>query len=71
MFADLKKCVWNDYVLSKEEYPRAVTAFHSLLLKYQPNYNSNKNYQSNGVSNQLIFAQRGKTGDEKGDGKEK
>ena len=47
-----------------------MTAVQSLLLKYQPNYNSNRNYQSNGVRNQLIFVQRGKTGDNKGNRKE-
>ena len=70
-FADLKKRVKNDYVLNKAEYPRTVTAVQSLLLNYQPNYNSHRNSQSKGVSNQLMFAQRGKTGDNKGDGKEK
>ena len=70
-FADLKKRVENDYVLNKSEYPRTVTSVHILLLNYQPNYNSNRNFQSNGVSNQLMFAQRGKTGDDEGDGKYK
>ena len=55
-FADLKKRVKNDYVI---------------LLKYQPNYSSNRNYQSNGVRNQIMFAQHGKTGDGEGVGKEK
>ena len=70
-FADLKKRIENDYVLNKAEYPRTVTAVQSLLLNYQPNYNSHINYQSNGVSNQLMFAQRGKNGDNEGDGKYK
>ena len=48
-----------------------MTAVQSLILSYQPNYNSNRNPQSNGVSNQLMFAQHGKTGDDEGDGKEK
>ena len=48
-----------------------VAAVQSLLLNYQPNYNSNKNSQSNEVSNQIIFLQRRKTGEDKGDGKEK
>ena len=39
-FAELKKRVKNDYVLNKAEYPRTVTAVQSLLLNYQPNYNS-------------------------------
>ena len=70
-FADLKNRIENDYVLNKAEYPRTVTAVQSLLLNYQPNYNSHRNSQSNGVSNQLMFAQRGKTGDNEGDRKEK
>ena len=68
-FSDLKKCVENDYVLNKVEYPRTFTAVQSLLLNYQPNYNSNRNSQSNRVSNQLMFAQRGKTGDNEGERK--
>ena len=47
-----------------------MTAVHILLLNYQPNYNYNRNSQSNGASNQLMFAQRGKTGDDEGNGKE-
>ena len=39
-----------------------VTAVQSLILNYRHNYNSNRNSQSNGVGNQLIFAQRGKLG---------
>ena len=70
-FADLKKRIKNDYMLNKAEYPRMVTSVQSLLLKYQPSYNSHRNSQSNGVINQLIFTQRGKTGDNKGDRKEK
>ena len=65
-FDNLKKRVENDYVLNKSEYPRTVTTVHSLLLNYQPNYNSNVNFQSNGVSTQIMFAQRGETGDDKG-----
>ena len=61
-FVDLKKRVGSDYVLNKAKYPRTVTAVQSLLLRYQHNYNANRNYQSNGVRNQLMFAQRGKTG---------
>ena len=49
----------------------AVTAVQSLLLNYQPNYNSHRNSQSNGVSNQLMFAQRGKNGDNEGNRKDK
>ena len=48
-----------------------MTTVQSLLLDYQPNYNSNISSQSNGVSNQLMFAQCGKTGDNEGNGKEK
>ena len=48
-----------------------VTAVLSLLLNYQHNYNSNRNSQSKWVINQLIFAQSGKPGNKKGDGKEK
>ena len=70
-FADLKKRVENDYVMSNAEYPRTVTAVQSLLLNYQPNYNYNINYQSNEIRNQLMFAQRGKNGDDRGDGKDK
>ena len=70
-FADLKKRVKNDYVLKKAELPRTVTALQSLLLNCQPNYKSNRNSQSNRVRNQLMFAQRGKTGDDEGKGKEK
>ena len=70
-FSDLKKRIENDYVLNKVEYPRMVTAVQSLLLNYQYSYSSHGNYQSNGVSNQLMFAQRGKTGDNEGDRKEK
>ena len=68
-FAYLKKRVENDYVLNKAEYPRTVIAIQSLLLNYQPNYKSNRNYQSNGANNQLMFAQRRKTEDGKGGGK--
>ena len=70
-FYDIKKRVGNDYVLNKAEYPRTVTSVQSILLNYQHNYNSNGNYQSNGVINQLMFASRRKNGDDKGDGKEK
>ena len=68
-FSDLKKRVKINYVLKKAEYPRTVTAVQSLLLNYQPNYNSNGSSKYNRVSNQLMFAQRGKTGDGEGDRK--
>ena len=48
-----------------------MTAVQSLLLNYQPSYNYNRNYQSSGVINQIMFAQCVKTGDDKGKGKEK
>ena len=70
-FSDLKKRVENDYVLNKAEYPRTVTSVQSLVLNYQLNYKSNRNSQSNGVNNQLIFAQREKNGDNEGNRKEK
>ena len=70
-FDDLKWCVENDYVTNKAEYTRKVTTVQSLLLKYQPNYNSNRNSQSNGVRNQVMFLQHMKSGDNKGNGKEK
>ena len=63
-FYDLKRRVDNGYILNKAEYPRNGTAVQSLILNYQSNYNSNRQYQSQGVSNQLMFSQRGKTGDE-------
>ena len=57
--------------MNKAEYPMSVTTVQSLQLKYQPNYNSNRNSQYNKVSNQLMFAQHGKNGDVEGDGKDK
>ena len=53
-------------MINKAEYPRTVTAEQSLLLNYQQNYNSNRNSQSDGVSNQLMFSQRGENGDDEG-----
>ena len=46
-----------------------VTTVHSLILNCQPNYNSNRNYHYQGVSNQLMLSQRGKTGDDDGETK--
>ena len=63
IFDDLRKRVENDCVTKKAEYPRTVTAGHSLMLNYQPNYNSNINSQYKRFSNQIMFAQCGKTGD--------
>ena len=68
-FSDLKKGIESDYVLDNNYYPRTVTTVQSLILNYQPNYNSNRQYQSNGVSNKLIFVQCGKTGDDDGEKK--
>ena len=56
--------------MNKAEHLMTVTVVQILLLKYKPNYNSNKNSQSNGFSNQIMFAQRGENGYGKGDGKE-
>ena len=70
-FSDLKMRDENDYVLNKAKYPRMVTSVQSLLLNYQPNYNPNRSSRSIVVSNQLMFAQRGKTGDYEGTRKEK
>ena len=61
-----KKRVENYYVLNKSEYPRTLTEVYSLHLNYQNNYNSNGNSQYNKFSNQIMFAQRGKTGDNEG-----
>ena len=69
MFSDLKKCVESNYVLNKAEYTRTGIAVHSLLLNFQPNYNSNRRSQSQGVRNQLMFVQCGKTGDDLGETK--
>ena len=66
-FADLNKRVENYYVMKKAE--RKVTAVQILLLNYQTNFSFNRNPHSKRVSNQFIFARRGKTGDDKGDGK--
>ena len=52
-------------MLKKAEYPRTVNVVQILLLNYQPNYNSNGNYQFNGVSNHLMFAQCRKLGTKK------
>ena len=70
-FSDLKKSVENYYVPNKAEFPRTVTAVQSLLLNYQPYYNSDRNSQLNRARNQIIFVQRGKTGDDEGNGKDK
>ena len=37
-------------------------AIQTLILNYQPTYNSNRQYQYQGVSNQLMFVQNGKPG---------
>ena len=43
---------------------------HSTLLKNQPNYNSNRQSQSQGVGNQLMYTQHGKIGDDSDKAKE-
>ena len=63
-FADLNQHAENKYVLNKAEYPRTVTAVQSLLFNDEPRYISNSKYQYQGVSNQLMFTQHGKTGDD-------
>ena len=68
---DLKQRVENDYVPNKDEYPKTVTSVQSIWLNYQPYYNSNINYQYNGVRNQLLFAKHGNTGDDEGNRKDK
>ena len=62
-FSDLKKHVDNDYILNKAEYPRTYTVKQGLLFNYQPNYNFNRQSQYQVFINQLMFVQRGKTGD--------
>ena len=68
-FSDLNKRVKNDHVLNKAKQPSTITVVHSLILNHQQNYNSNRQSQYQGVSNQLIFAQSGKTGDDEGETK--
>ena len=68
-FSDLKKRVQNYCVLNKADYPSTVTAVQILLLNYQPNYNSNRQSQSNGIINELMFVQRGKNRDDEGETK--
>ena len=63
-FADLNKCVGNDYVLKNSLYPRTINLVQILLLNCQPNYNSNSQSQYQGVRNQPMFTQSGKTGDD-------
>ena len=48
-----------------------MTAVQSILLNHKHSYNSNKNYESKWVINQIVFAQRRKPGDNEGDEKEK
>ena len=64
IFSDPKKRVKNNYILNKAEYPRTITSVKILLLKYQPKYRSNRQYQSQGVRKQLMFTQREKYGDD-------
>ena len=67
MFSYLKKRIKNDYVLNKVEYPNTVTAVKSLLLNYQPNYNSSRKSQYQVAGSQQMFPQRGKTWDGEGE----
>ena len=69
-FADLKNFSDNNYVLNKAEYPRTVTALHSLILNDQTTYNYNSEYQYKGVINQRMFSQCGKNGDDEGETKD-
>ena len=69
--SDLKKRVENIYILNKAEYPRYVTTLQILPLNYQPNHNSNRQSKSKNFSIQVMFAQRGKTGDDAGETKDK
>ena len=68
--SDLKKRIENEYVLNKAECARTVTAVQTLVLYYQPSYNYNNQYQFQGVSNQLMFSQCGKTVDDEVETKE-
>ena len=61
-FSDLNNRVENNCVLNNLDYPSTVNSVQSLLLNYQPNYNFNSQSQYNGIRNQLMFTQRGKTG---------
>ena len=64
----LNKAKFSDLnALNKAEYTRTITAEQILLLKYQPNYNNNRKYQSEVVNTQLMFAERGKTGYHEGE----
>ena len=51
----------NYYVLNKTEYLRTVTAVQTQPLNYQPNYKYDRKSQPQGVLNQLMFTQHGKT----------
>ena len=66
-FANIKKRIKNDYVMNKVEYPNTVTAVKSLLLNYQPNYNSSRKSQYQVAGSQQMFPQRGKTWDGEGE----
>ena len=69
-FYYLNKRVDNNYILNNEEYPRTATVVKSLILNFQPKYNSNSKYQYQGFSNPLMFALRGKTEYDEGETKE-
>ena len=68
-FSDLKKHVENEFFINKLEYPRNVNVLQILILNYQSDYNYNRKSQSQGISNQLMFAQLWKTGDNDGETK--
>ena len=67
IFSDLKKLVENAYVFNKSEYPNIVITVQNLILNFQPDYNSNRKSQSQGVSNQFMFEKYGENGDYEGE----
>ena len=69
-FSDLNKIFETYYVLNKSECPRNVAVIQILLLNYQHNNTSNRQYQYQCFSNQIIFSQWVKTGDYYGETKE-
>ena len=56
--------------MNEVDYPKTVTAVQSLLLNCQPSYNSIRQYQSNGINNQLMITWRGKSEDNEGETKD-
>ena len=53
--------------MNKAEYTNTVTKVQRLLLNCQPNYNNNRQYQYQGIRNQLMLEQREKTGYSEGE----